>query len=532
MVCLILNGLNGRRAARALRCTASGDSTAIGNLPRSAVAAFAQLLATTDATHIAWLDERLAESVLPAVATWPGLLQHDLEMLHSGAQTEPRIATLAFACPTDHALIPAVPGRRYPTHLCGSVAGIASVALLRAVGPDTRYRSLSAMLSDIAWRGRAHGLLPHQEPALPSGPPPHNVPRSDVAALIARNLDTRWLGLWLLGYLRFFWWLPLISAIGAVLRRRPAALASAGSIRALHPPLDQPDEADGIDVIIPTLGRPGPLADVLQDLAAQTETPQRVIVVEQVPQPDWPLLPDDVLERSWPFELVHRRITQTGACLARNIALAEVRSAWVAMLDDDVRLDDNWLRTMRRTLKRYGVEAGCGRVVEPGTPPDTAPPGPPHGWGTFGTCAGFVSSRCLASAGGTFDMGLEGGWGEDQEIGMRFRLAGSAILLEPTLRVLHLKAPMGGFRAPRVHPWSADRTQPKPAPTMLLFVMRHAPPLAMRGYRQFYAVNRLLRTPLWKWPVAWFRIRRELRAAIHWATWLSQQHICPVVEPA
>jgi hypothetical protein len=290
-----------------------------------------------------------------------------------------------------------------------------------------------------------------------------------------------------------------------------------------------------IDVIIPTLGRPECVADVLTDLARQTRLPTRVIVVEQAP-PGCPCLPDTMPAAPWPFRLEQRRVEWVGACRARNLALAAATAEWVLFLDDDVRLAPGLLAQLLEVAAAWHGDAVNARVETPGR---AAPPAPAHSaakaaatpppvrpWPTFGTCATLVRREPAVACGG-FDERLEGGFGEDWEFGLRLRHGGVSVLYAPGAPVLHLKASAGGFRYEFPHPWRGAPVEPRPSPTILLARQLHFTTEQQRGYRLAYTLERLGAVPCWRWPGEWRRVRREWATSKQWAGELARRPSAP-----
>jgi hypothetical protein len=468
---------------------------------------------------IAWYDRRL-EPWLFDPETWPGLARHELEVLHLGCfqRTDLLAASLGLVDFDSPWLLRGPRDRRFATWLISPAAGVARAAALRAVGPD-RTGSLAAFLFELGARGVRHGLSPVSEPALLRAPVPEEAwdraPLSDddLARLIRRAYGGRWLGFWLLARLASERHLSP-ATVGAALRawmaKEPRRVDEPALAR-LHPALPDEEPGEKVDAVIPTLGRPEALRDVLQDLAAQTVLPRRVIVVDQAGS-----TPEPVGE--WPFELVFRSIPRPGACRARNAGLQEVRSEWVLFLDDDVRLRPELISHVVRTARAYGVEAVNARLHLPGQDPrqGLALPPLPRPWPAFGTAAVLVSSRALGESGG-FDERLEGGYGEDYELGVRLRLAGAGVLYAPGEPVLHLKAPAGGFRQPFPHPWSADPVAPRPSPVLLYSRRKHHPRAMRDGYRLYYMLKRLGGKPLRAWPAELRTVLREWESSEQWA---------------
>ena len=49
--------------------------------------------------------------------------------------------------------------------------------------------------------------------------------------------------------------------------------------------------------------------------------------------------------------------------------------------------------------------------------------------------------------------------------------------------MLHLKAPIGGFRFKVTHKWSNEIIQPKPSPTVMAFNLKHQTKEQLKGYK-------------------------------------------------
>lgn len=467
---------------------------------------------------IAWYDRRL-EPWLTDPDSWPGLARHHLEVLHLGCfqRTDLVAGSLGLVDFDSPWLLQGPRDRRAATWLISPAAGIAKAAAIQAVAPD-RTGSLAGFLFELGVRGIRHGMSPVSEPALLRGPVPEELwdrtplSEDDLSRLIRRGYGRKWLGFWLVARLASERKLSP-ATVGAALRgwmAKEPGRVDEKALAGLHPRLVEEGTHSAVDVIIPTLGRPQPLRDTLDDLGAQTVTPRRVIVIDQGGSSP-PLLGE------WPFELVVLSLTTPGACQARNFGLREVRSEWVLFLDDDVRLRPHLLSYLLEVTRAYGTEAVSARLYLPGQDPQSMPGSPlPRPWPTFGTAAALVSARTLERSGG-FDERLEGGYGEDYELGVRLRLAGATVLYAPGEPVLHLKAPAGGFRQSFRHPWSDDLVPPRPSPTVLYSRRKHHPQAMQDGYRLYYSLKRLAGQPLHAWLSEIRALRREWERASWWA---------------
>ena len=481
---------------------------------RSAARELARLADLAPSGYVAWLDRRMETGLTPPGA-WPALLRHDLEVLHAGggSRIAPSLGLVDFDSPW---LLDPPPGRRFDTWLISPVAGIARGAALRAVGIEPDGWSFGAALFDLGRRGVPLGLIPVAEPRLLQGSLPKlpELRPAEITRLVRRGYGRKWVAFWMLARH------PSLAALRGWLA--PGADdPDRAALDALRPALPNGEGAE-VDVLIPTLGRPRHLRAVLDDLGAQTLRPRRVIVVEQGES-----LPE-LAEESWPFELCLLSLARPGACRARNAGLAEVRSGWVLLLDDDVRLRPGLIERLVKVARGYGAEAVNVRVYLPHQLPHQQPggAGPPLLWPSFSSGAALVSARALLETGG-FDERLDGGYGEDYELGVRLRLHGASVLYDPAEPILHLKAPAGGFRAPLPLPWDGDDPPPRPSPFILYSRRKHLTPPMQEGYRLFYMLSRLGAVSPWRWPAELRRIRRQWERSEHWADRLLDERTVP-----
>ncbi len=70
-------------------------------------------------------------------------------------------------------------------------------------------------------------------------------------------------------------------------------------------------------------------------------------------------------------------------------------------------------------------------------------------------------------------MRYEFGFGEDGDFGVQLRNTGTDVFYFPKPDILHLKAPVGGFRTKPVLAWEKETLQPKPSPTVLLYQLKN-----------------------------------------------------------
>lgn len=219
-----------------------------------------------------------------------------------------------------------------------------------------------------------------------------------------------------------------------------------------------------IDVLIPTIGRKDYLLNVLNNLAAQTYLPKNIVIVEQNPDINSNSDLDFIQNQTWPFIIKHHFTHQTGACNARNIGLSMIESEFAFFADDDIIFENDLIENAMQTFDTTGNEVflvACHLKSQMVTEQ------PPKQFAVFGAGHAFVKSDCFENL--KFNMAYEFGFGEDNDFGMQLRNMGFDILYISTSRILHLKAPIGGFRTKPFLKWENDKVQPKPSPTVMLF---------------------------------------------------------------
>ena len=272
-----------------------------------------------------------------------------------------------------------------------------------------------------------------------------------------------------------------------------------------------------IDVVIPTIGRKEYLLDVLTDLADQSLKPKRLIIVEQNPDVSAESALEYLYDREWPFEIKHHFIHQTGACNARNIALKELENEWVFLADDDIRFPSDFFHKAFENiygLKAEAVTISCLRKGQSETA-KTA-----RQWISFGSGCSILKTEIAKNT--FFSMAFEHGFGEDTDYGMQLRNSGCDVLYLPSPSMLHLKAPIGGFRSEHEFLWDTDKISPKPSPTIMLYKMKYASPQQLRGYKTVLFFKYYFRQSI-KNPFKYIAVmNKKWKHSKHWASKLME----------
>ena len=368
---------------------------------------------------------------------------------------------------------------KYPTWQMSSIVGAIHGSVILDFKPTKCDFDFDYYINSVAKLGMPLGLWCYSAPKILNG---FNIsqlkPSSDykLFKFVKQHYKTRWsflLFLNLIIYERRFLILPLLCCFFYKKRKKEAFSLD---FHQLDLRLEVMPKT--IDVIIPTIGRKKPLYDFLKDLSQQTHLPKRVIIVEQN-QVENSISELDYLEtENWPFEIHHRFINQSGACNARNIAMASIKSSWVFLADDDIRVENNFIFETFSQIEKIGADAvtlRCHLKNEKKIFSNI------FQWNSFGSGCSFVKYENLKTL--KFNLDYEFGFGEDTDFGMQLRNSGCDILYLPEPSILHLKAAIGGFRTKPILRWQTEKIQPKPSPTIMIYMLKHFTKEQLLGYK-------------------------------------------------
>lgn len=123
-------------------------------------------------------------------------------------------------------------------------------------------------------------------------------------------------------------------------------------------------------VVIATMDRPEPLREVLDCLEAQTHPPSEVIVVDASETADTANM---IAAQHAHVAVRHRRVAAPSAARQRNDGGADVKSPFIAFMDDDINFGPAVMSQLVATLAENPAAVGvAARIDGPGHPP----PGP------------------------------------------------------------------------------------------------------------------------------------------------------------
>ncbi|MGL2994920.1 glycosyltransferase family 2 protein [Flavobacterium sp. TSSA_36] len=411
---------------------------------------------------------------------------------------------------------------RYPTWLMSSdIGGMHASILLQFKEKIKMDSDFDYFLHSIAKIGMPLGLCCYSEPRLLKTSAVLTVPKVSTSGpfrFVKQHYKTRWTVLLLLNIMLYEKRFPLFAFMKALFYSNRTSLGIDLDAIVVQSTRKVVEEAS-IDVIIPTLGRKKYLYAVLKDLALQTHLPKNVIIVEQNPELGSVSELDYLNDASWPFLIKHTFTHQTGACNARNLALAQVESEWVFLNDDDNRFEADLIEKTFENIKKYGEKCVTNSYLQPNEKlSDTFI----IQSSIFGSGNSFVKSELLRQV--SFDNALEFGYGEDTDFGLQLRNLGIDVIYFPKPLITHLKAPMGGFRTQPKLQWQDAPIPPKPSPTIMYVKQQHDNQEQILGYKTilFFKYYRLQNI---KNPFRYFvTFQKQWEVSLFWAKRLKEHN--------
>ena len=223
-----------------------------------------------------------------------------------------------------------------------------------------------------------------------------------------------------------------------------------------------------IRVIIPTYNRYDVLHDVLKNLEQQDYSYFSVTVVDQ----SAPF--NETFYDNYNLDIQLIRQENPGLWRARNRAIQKADEDFIALLDDDSRLNPNWLRKHLQCLDYFGAEISAGVSIS------TWGAKVPKNYSFYRLSdqldtGNAVLCRSVFETCGLFDEQFEGMRMGDGEFGLRAHRAGILSISNPEAKRIHLKVAKGGLR--QMGSWDALRPtkilNPRPIPSVLYLAKLH-----------------------------------------------------------
>ncbi|MCK0125029.1 glycosyltransferase family 2 protein [Gelidibacter sp. F2691] len=222
-----------------------------------------------------------------------------------------------------------------------------------------------------------------------------------------------------------------------------------------------------ISVVIPTLNRYDYLKDVLNDLEQQDYANFEVIIVDQSDAFNSDFYKDFDLE----LNVIQQ--PEKALWLARNRAIKASNGPLIALSEDDVRIQPNWLTNHIKALDFFRAQVSAGVFYPEGQ-------SIPIERSFFAMATQFATGNAMLDKSvfekvGLFDRQFEKQRMGDGEFGVRVYLAGIKSVSNPHASCIDVKAATGGLRD--MGSWDAFRPKnlfaPRPIPSVLYYFRKY-----------------------------------------------------------
>lgn len=412
----------------------------------------------------------------------------------------------------------------YPTWQMSSLVGAVHTTLIAKANPELFQQKFKFdyLLCSIAKTNTTSGVFSYSEPDLLKNKSANTyvsekATMSDLFAFVKQHYKTKWIFLLLLNCILFEKRFHFFSFVKALFYSPSKPMPNS------FPDLTISKEnsslqGESVDVIIPTIGRKTYLYDFLTDLKQQDFLPQKVIIVEQNASKDAVSDLDYLIQEKWPFEIKHFFIHELGACNARNLALEHVTSNWIFFADDDIRIAPDFISKGLHKIISEQIEALVFKCFAPNEKPvmdsfDIAQTT------IFGSGSSIVSARATL----LFNTKFEFGYGEDIEFGLQLRNKGMDVYFTSNPYIIHLKAPIGGFRYKHQFPWDSDVIVPIPSPTILLYKKLYYTQQQLDGFQLAFFLHCLSEQKPINFISFYKKFKRHWDSSVYWSNKISDE---------
>lgn len=428
-----------------------------------------RVVGSTDADWLLLWDPALGA---PDAATVAGLVEDRADVWHSGLAlgmgelpeehdyVHP-IWPLALDAPPEH---PSVSWR------LGLEALLVRTDVLRTLGVlDPAMRGMTGAGLELGRRMIDRGAVVMHTPSLVGRTNLRVEPLSehDRFVFLRRVFGRKWVRY---AAVRRAWARHRPLSVARAMRSSGSACAQAprpGGRAVLERPAVEAPADPSISVVLPTLGRYELLRPVLEQLRRQTVPAREVVVVDQnLPEARDHQLYEEFADLG--LEVVFQ--DERGQWLARNAAVQRCSGDWIAFIDDDSEVGDDFLEQHLEGLHRYRADLSTGAslaVIGAPVPDNYAFDRVADQWDSGnGMC-----HRSLLERMGLFDQQYDRQRRGDAEFGLRVQLAGGLVMHNPRAVRVHLKAQEGGLRTFGSLDGfrHRDRSSPLPLPSMVYY---------------------------------------------------------------
>ena len=222
-----------------------------------------------------------------------------------------------------------------------------------------------------------------------------------------------------------------------------------------------------VSVIIPTLNRYEYLINVLSDFEKQTYKNFEILIIDQS-QP----FQEDFCN-NFNLKIRHIKQNEPALWLARNSAIEKSEGNFIALSEDDVRIDTNWIENHLRCLDFFKADISAGVFYPEGSTI-------PQERSFFCIASQFATGNAMLYKDvfkkiGLFDRQFEKQRMGDGEFGLRAYLNNIKSISNPIASCVDIKAGTGGLR--QMGSWDAFRPKklfaPRPIPSVLYLYRKY-----------------------------------------------------------
>ncbi len=222
-----------------------------------------------------------------------------------------------------------------------------------------------------------------------------------------------------------------------------------------------------VSVVIPTLNRYNYLKDVLSDFEKQDYTNFEIIIVDQ----SEPFQKDFYSDFKLDLNIIYQK--EKALWLARNTAIKQAKGDFIALSEDDVRIQPDWISNHLKGLDFFNAQISAGVFFPEGSTI-------PKARSFFTVASQFATGNALLykdvfKQTGLFDRQFEKQRMGDGEFGLRAFLNNIKSISTPYASCIDVKAPSGGLR--QMGSWDAFRPKkwfsPRPIPSVLYLYRKY-----------------------------------------------------------
>jgi glycosyltransferase involved in cell wall biosynthesis len=426
---------------------------------------------------ICWCEEKVVDEI--NFSSWDRIFTHDLVMASFAVNTTFLPESIGYVDQLPFININRTV--KFPTwKMSSDVGGVTGNVLLKFKPLLGKIKDFEFLLNSIAKIGQQNGLLCYSSPLLVTSKPNKlysNASTNQLFQFVYAHYSSIWTSVIMWCFIRYEMKFPLVAYLKSFHQEKyfqkevdlnEFDISSRSKLKSFP----------SIDVIIPTMGRKQYLMQFLKDLSQQSLLPKSVIVVEQNPDENSVSEVSKLEIENLPFEVLHHFTHQIGACNARNIALKDVESDWIFFADDDIRISKDLLENAMGVIENKHIDALNMNCKQEG---EETIFHVSKQWGSFGSGTSIVRSSFAKKC--NFSSIYEHGYGEDIDFGMQLRNEGCDIIYHPMIQILHLKAPVGGFRQQPKLEWELKDEQPKPSPSLMVYAKKYYTDQQLVGFK-------------------------------------------------